>query len=53
MADGRLRVVIEAVSPEVDGGRFPSKRSLGERVAIEADVFADGHDALACVMRYR
>jgi starch synthase (maltosyl-transferring) len=52
-ADGRLRVVIEAVSPEVDGGRFPSNRSLGERVAIEADVFADGHDALACVMRYR
>ncbi|MEA2629716.1 MAG: hypothetical protein QOJ10_2176, partial [Chloroflexota bacterium] len=51
--DGRLRVVIEAVSPEVDGGRFPSNRSLGERVAIEADVFADGHDALACVMRYR
>ena len=51
--DGRPRVVIEAVSPEVDGGRFPSKRSLGERVAIEADVFADGHDALACVMRYR
>ncbi len=46
-------MVIEAVSPEVDGGRFPSKRSLGERVAIEADVFADGHDALACVMRYR
>jgi len=46
-------VVIEAVSPEVDGGRFPSKRSLGERVAIEADVFADGHDAIACVMRYR
>ena len=53
VAGGRLRVVIEAVSPEVDGGRFPSNRSLGERVAIEADVFADGHDALACVMRYR
>src|ERR1700693_1468226 len=41
IAAGRLRVVIEAVSPEVDGGRFPSNRSLGERVAIEADVFAD------------
>jgi starch synthase (maltosyl-transferring) len=51
--DGRRRVAIEAVSPEVDGGRFPSKRSLGERVAIEADVFGDGHDAIACVMRYR
>ncbi len=46
-------MVIEALSPEVEGGRFPSKRSLGERVAVEADVFADGHDALACVIRYR
>jgi starch synthase (maltosyl-transferring) len=46
-------VAIEAVSPEVDGGRFPSKRSLGERVVIEADVFADGHDAVACVIRHR
>ena len=53
LADGRRRVVIESVSPEVEGGRFPSKRSLGERVAIEADVFADGHDAISCVLRYR
>jgi starch synthase (maltosyl-transferring) len=53
VGDSRLRVVIEAVSPEVDGGRFPSKRSLDERVAVEADVFTDGHDAVACVIRYR
>jgi len=53
LLDGRRRVVIEAVSPEVDGGRVPSNRSLGEKVAVEADIFADGHDALACVMRYR
>ncbi|MEP6752537.1 MAG: alpha-1,4-glucan--maltose-1-phosphate maltosyltransferase [Candidatus Dormiibacterota bacterium] len=52
-AEGRRRVAIEAVSPEVEGGRFPAKRSLGERVVIEADVFADGHDAVACVARYR
>jgi starch synthase (maltosyl-transferring) len=50
---GRRRVAIEAVSPEVESGRFPAKRSLGEKVAIEADVFADGHDAVACVIRYR
>ncbi|HEY8797895.1 MAG TPA: alpha-1,4-glucan--maltose-1-phosphate maltosyltransferase [Candidatus Dormibacteraeota bacterium] len=53
MVDGRRRVAIEAVSPEVEAGRFPAKRSLGERVAVEADVFADGHDAVACVIRYR
>jgi starch synthase (maltosyl-transferring) len=51
--DGRRRVVIEAVTPEIDGGRFPAKRSLGERVIVEADVFADGHDALSCVLRWR
>ncbi len=53
VVDGRRRVVIEAVAPEIDAGRFPSKRSLGERAAVEADVFADGYDALACVIRYR
>jgi starch synthase (maltosyl-transferring) len=51
--DGRRRVAIEAVSPQVEAGRFPAKRSLGEKVAIEADVFADGHDAVGCVVRYR
>src|SRR5260370_19455855 len=50
---GRKRVAIESVSPEIDGGRFPAKRTLGEKVAVEADIFADGHDALACVIQYR
>lgn len=50
--DGRRRVVIESVSPEVDCGRFPVKRAVGERVVVEADAFADGHDRIACVLRY-
>jgi len=41
------RVVIEAVTPSVDSGRFPAKRLLGDCVVVEADVFADGHDAVA------
>lgn len=45
--DGRRRVVIESITPEVDGGRFPAKRTVGDQVAVEADVFADGHDAVA------
>ncbi len=49
----RRRVVIEGVSPEIDGGRFPIKRTVGEKVVVEADIFADGHDALAAVLRYR
>jgi len=52
-ADGRRRVVIESVTPEIDSGQFPAKRTIGERVTVEADVFADGHDALACVLRWR
>jgi starch synthase (maltosyl-transferring) len=49
---GRQRVVIEAVQPEIDDGRFPIKRVVGEDVIVEADAFADGHDAIACVLRY-
>ncbi|HEV2027149.1 MAG TPA: alpha-1,4-glucan--maltose-1-phosphate maltosyltransferase [Candidatus Dormibacteraeota bacterium] len=45
--------MIEAVTPEIDAGRFPAKRAVGERVTVEADVFADGHDALSCVLRWR
>jgi starch synthase (maltosyl-transferring) len=47
-ADGRHRVVIEQVSPEIDCGRFAIKRVVGETVVVEANVFADGHDQVAC-----
>src|SRR5256885_3645249 len=47
------RVVIEGVEPEIDGGRFPAKRAVGEELEVRADIFADGHDALAAVLRYR
>ncbi|HEU5422251.1 MAG TPA: alpha-1,4-glucan--maltose-1-phosphate maltosyltransferase [Nitrolancea sp.] len=47
------RVVIEGVQPEIDCGRFAAKRVVGDLVAIEADIFTDGHDALAAVLRYR
>src|SRR5215470_9742361 len=53
VVDGMRRAVIENVRPEVDAGRFPIKRVVGESVAVEADVFADGHDAVRCVLRYR
>ena len=39
--------------PEIDGGRFPAKRVVGETVVVEADIFADGHDALAAVVKYK
>jgi starch synthase (maltosyl-transferring) len=45
--DGRKRVIIEAISPAVDGGRFPAKRTVGDLVRVESDIFTDGHDAIA------
>ena len=39
--------------PEIESGRFPAKRAVGETVGVEADIFADGHDAVAAVLRYR
>src|SRR4051812_28831733 len=47
------RVIIEGVEPEIDGGQFPSKRTVGEEVVVAADVYADGHEVLAAVLRYR
>jgi starch synthase (maltosyl-transferring) len=49
----RRRVIIEDVRPQIDEGRFPAKRTLGEDVVVEADVFADGHDVIAAVVLWR
>lgn len=49
----RKRVVIEGVKPQIDGGRYPIKRTVGETVEVEADVFADGHDAISVLLLYR
>jgi starch synthase (maltosyl-transferring) len=47
------RVVIENVKPQVDNGRFAVKRTPGEKVMVEADVFTDGHDQIRCLLRHR
>jgi len=47
------RVVIENVQPQVDCGRFPIKRVVGDRVKVTADIFADGHDMLHAVLRHK
>jgi len=51
--EGRGRVVIEGIKPEVDGGVYPIKRVIGEKILVEADIFADGHDVIGCVLLYR
>src|SRR5271155_1815083 len=50
--DGKQRVAIEHVVPQIDCGRFGIKRVVGDTVVVEADVFADGHDQVACQVLY-
>jgi starch synthase (maltosyl-transferring) len=49
----RRRVVVEHLHPEIDAGRFPAKRTVGETVQVAADVHADGHDLLSAVLLVR
>jgi starch synthase (maltosyl-transferring) len=53
LQEGRRRVQIEGIYPEIDGGRFPIKRTVGEEVRVEVDMFSDGHDLISGVILYR
>jgi starch synthase (maltosyl-transferring) len=46
-------VVIDNVQPLIDCGRSPIKRIVGEDLAVEADIFKDGHDVVAAVLKWR
>ncbi len=46
-------VVIEALSPLIEGGRYPIKRAIGEDIVVEADVFKDGHDVVSALLKWR
>lgn len=50
--NGRHRVVVARLSPEIECGRFAIKRVIGEVVVVEADVFGDSHDQVACQILY-
>jgi starch synthase (maltosyl-transferring) len=47
------RIQIERVWPQLDCGRYPVKRTLGESVDVWADIFRDGHEVLRAAVRYR
>ena len=51
--DGRSRVIIENITPEIDGGTFAAKRVCGERVDVEADIFADGQEVISGRLLFR
>jgi len=51
--EGRRRVIIEEIQPQVDGGRYPAKRVIGDTVTVTAAIFSDGHDHVAARLLYR
>jgi starch synthase (maltosyl-transferring) len=53
MGEGRKRIIIENVKPEIDCGTFPIKRVVGENVVVEADIYADGHDAVSATLLFQ
>jgi starch synthase (maltosyl-transferring) len=53
MAQAFSSVVIENLQPLIDGGRYPIKRIIDEDLVVEADIFKDGHDVVAAVLKWR
>jgi starch synthase (maltosyl-transferring) len=53
MARAFPSVVIDNVQPLIDCGRSPIKRTVGEDLVVEADIFKDGHDVVAAVLKWR
>jgi starch synthase (maltosyl-transferring) len=51
--NGRQRIIIEHVKPEIDCGAYPIRRVVGETVKVNADIFADGHDVIKAVLMFR
>ena len=46
-------LVVENVQPEIDGGRWPIKRVVGDSVDVSADIFKEGHDLIQARVIYR
>lgn len=51
--NGKERVIIEHIQPQVDGGAFPAKRIIQDKVTVEADIFCDSHDLISAEILYR
>jgi starch synthase (maltosyl-transferring) len=47
------RIQIEDVWPQIDCGRYPVKRSVGDEVEVWATIFRDSHELLGAAILYR
>jgi starch synthase (maltosyl-transferring) len=50
---GYEHLTIECITPQLDGGRYPVKRVVGDTVYVGADIFKEGHDLLAARVLFR
>lgn len=46
------RLVVNAVTPQIDGGRYPIKREVGDEVVVNADIVFQGHGQIVCSVLY-
>lgn len=53
LPDTLKTIIIERVWPEIDSGRYPIKREVGDRLEVSADIFKEGHDIIGAVLRYK
>jgi len=51
--EGRERIAIELVSPQIDCGRFAVQRVTGDEMVVQADIFSDGHDEVVALLLFR
>ncbi len=53
MLNGKSRVIIEDIQPKIEGGLYPAKRTVGERVDVTATIFGDGHDHIRAKVLFK
>ncbi|MBN1687668.1 MAG: alpha-1,4-glucan--maltose-1-phosphate maltosyltransferase [Candidatus Omnitrophica bacterium] len=51
--DFEVPIIIENVTPEIDGGIFAAKSVVGDPFIVEADIFRDGYSVIAASLKYR
>ncbi len=53
MISKQATLTIERITPLIDGGRYPIKRTPNDDIVVEADIFKDGHDIVQAILKWR
>jgi starch synthase (maltosyl-transferring) len=51
--DPPARIQIQRVTPQIDGGKYAVKRTIGDSVDVGARIFRDGHEILGAAVRFK